>query len=66
MILRFMPLSDQSQVLRSLVTSPWEKLFVYLRVILTTTASAVFSVISQVPGKRELSQSRQTIFHAES
>lgn len=61
-----MPLADQSQVLRSLVTLPWEKLFVYLRVILTTTASAVFSVISQVPGKHELSQSRQTIFQAES
>lgn len=66
MIVRFMPLADQSQVLRSLVTLPWEKLFVYLRVILTTTASAVFSVISQVLGKRELSESKQTIFQAES
>jgi len=66
MIVRFMPLADQSQGLRSLVTLPWEKVFVYLSVNATTTASTVFSVISQVPGKCELIHSRQTIFHTKS
>lgn len=52
-----MPLADQSQDLRSLLTLRWEKVFVYLRVNLATAASTVFSVISELPRKHDPSQS---------